>query len=147
MNWTDRLEFIEMSKLSSEIRAACQWNMRSVLKCCKLTFIFVLSVEDLVFALQITRRFMFGSRNVANFCSKWKVKPQMLFLLWYLRDGTPLTAKASADSFLCIDEHELRSFRLRVVSPTVCSPTSRVDSPTSRISIRSVKLRAMTINV
>ena len=25
----------------------------------------------------------------------------------------------------------LRSFRLRVVSPTACSPTSRVDSPTS----------------
>ena len=31
---------------------------------------------------------------------------------------------------------ELRSFRLRVVSPTVCSPTVRVDSPTSHMSVR-----------
>ena len=31
---------------------------------------------------------------------------------------------------------ELRSFRLRVVSPTVCSPTSGVDSPTSNMSAR-----------
>ena len=99
-----------MSKLSSEIRTACQWNMRSVLKCCKLTFIFVLSVDDLVFSLHITRRLMFGSRNVENFCSTWKVKPQMLFLLRYLRDDMPLTAKASADV------HELRSFRLRLES-------------------------------
>ena len=30
---------------------------------------------------------------------------------------------------------ELRSFRLRVVSPTVCSPTVRVDSPTSHMSV------------
>ena len=36
---------------------------------------------------------------------------------------------------------ELRSFRLRVVSPTVCSPTSRVDSPTSNMSVR-LRLRA-----
>ena len=33
-------------------------------------------------------------------------------------------------------ENELRSFRLRVVSPTVCSPTVRVDSPTSHMSVR-----------
>ena len=33
-------------------------------------------------------------------------------------------------------ETELRSFRLRVVSPTVCSPTVRVDSPTSHMSVR-----------
>ena len=63
MNWTASLKFIQMSKLSSEIRTACQWNMQSVLKCCKLTFILVLSVEDLDFALTITRRFMFGCRN------------------------------------------------------------------------------------
>ena len=31
---------------------------------------------------------------------------------------------------------ELRSFRLRVVSPTVCLPTVRVDSPTSHMSVR-----------
>ena len=31
---------------------------------------------------------------------------------------------------------ELRSFRLRVVLPTVCSPTVRVDSPTSHMSVR-----------
>ena len=31
---------------------------------------------------------------------------------------------------------ELRSFRLRVVSPTVGSPTVRVDSPTSHMSVR-----------
>ena len=30
----------------------------------------------------------------------------------------------------------IRSFRLRVVSPTVCSPTNRVDSPTSYMSVR-----------
>ena len=30
----------------------------------------------------------------------------------------------------------IRSFRLRVVSPTVCSPTVRVDSPTSYMSVR-----------
>ena len=29
-----------------------------------------------------------------------------------------------------------RSFRLRVVSPTVCLPTSRVDSPTSNMAVR-----------
>ena len=38
-----------MSKLCSGIRTACQSSMQSVLKCCKLTFIFALSVEDLVF--------------------------------------------------------------------------------------------------
>ena len=31
---------------------------------------------------------------------------------------------------------ELRLFRLRVVSPTVCSSTVRVDSPTSHMSVR-----------
>ena len=30
----------------------------------------------------------------------------------------------------------IRSFRLRVVSPTGCSPTSRVDSPASYMSVR-----------
>ena len=33
--------------------------------------------------------------------------------------------------------NELRSFRLRVVSPTVCSPTSRVDSPTSNMTVHA----------
>ena len=40
----------------------------------------------------------------------------------------------------------LRSFHLRVVSPTVCSSTSRVDSPTSIMSARlPLKLCTMTI--
>ena len=37
------------------------------------------------------------------------------------------------------------SIRLRVILPTFCSPTSRVDSPTSNMSVRlRLKLRAMT---
>ena len=40
----------------------------------------------------------------------------------------------------------LRPSRLRVVSPIVCSPTSRVDSPTYSMSVRlRFKLSAMTI--
>ena len=35
-----------------------------------------------------------------------------------------------------LHRRKLRSFRLRVVSPTVCSPTVRVDSPTSHMSVR-----------
>ena len=37
---------------------------------------------------------------------------------------------------LIIESHELRSFRLRVVSPTPCSPTSSVDSPTFSMLVR-----------
>ena len=38
--------------------------------------------------------------------------------------------------------------RITIVSPTVCSPTSRVDSPTSNMSVRlRLKLRTMTIIV
>ena len=42
---------------------------------------------------------------------------------------------------------ELRSFRLRVVSPTVCSPTVRVDSPASHMSVRlRVKICVTTVD-
>ena len=77
-----------MSKLCSETRTACQSSMRSVLKCCKLTFIFALGVEDFAFTSNLISRFMFGIRYVEILRLKWKVKPQMLFLVWYLRNGT-----------------------------------------------------------
>ena len=77
-----------MSKLCSEIRTACQSSMRSVLKFCKLTFIFALSVEGLVFTSNLISKFMFVIRYVEILGLKRKVKPQMLFLVWFLRNAT-----------------------------------------------------------
>ena len=45
---------------------------------------------------------------------------------------------------MSIPWNELRSFRLRVVSPTVCSPTVRVDSPTSHMSVR-LRIKLLTL--
>jgi hypothetical protein len=42
---------------------------------------------------------------------------------------------------------ELRSFRQRVVSPTVSSPTSRIDSPTSRIDSPTSRIDSPTSRV
>ena len=56
-----------------------------------------------------------------------------------------LYSKCQVNSNMVSGDYELRSFRLRVVSPTVSSPTSRVDSPTSNMSARlRLKLRTMT---
>ena len=67
-----------------------------------------------------------------------------------------LTFDGSIERISCITQHDdyaaltnrvvdLRSFRLRVVSPTVSSPTPTVVSPTSNMSVRlrleSIRLR------
>ena len=46
---------------------------------------------------------------------------------------------------ICNEPGGIRSFRLRVVSPTVCSPTVRVDSPTSYMSVR-LRVRCWSFN-
>ena len=49
---------------------------------------------------------------------------------------------------MSIPWNELRSFRLRVVSPTVCSPMVRVDSPTSHMSVRlHIKLLTLLLKI
>ena len=58
----------------------------------------------------------------------------MIFFLTIIDLQNP---KISASGkFSTYRSNELRSFRLRVVSLTPCSPTSRLDSPTYSMSVR-----------
>ena len=70
-----------------------------------------------------------------------KKEESLIFLYFTLRKNelefSPTQSiNQSNNLFTSICGMELRSFRQRVVSPTVCSPTNRVDSPTSYMSVR-----------
>ena len=82
----------------------------------------------------------FGRENLRNSAFQ---RGKKLFIYSFKRNSSA-PCEVAEHSFR-MRFSELRSFRLRVVSPTVCSPTSRVDSPTSLVvsptSNKSVRLR------
>ena len=69
---------------------------------------------------------------------KWLIEVGNLaepFLTHYCRTNSSIFKSifGSSNRILVVG---IRSFCLRVVSPTVCSPTTKVDSPTSYMSVR-----------
>ena len=112
-----------MNSLSLDISHVFAWNVcglsLSILRCdfCLTNRFYLVILKKLTESISISR--------------KTKLKSQSL------------TFKSFSTQYHTFSE--LRSFRLGVVSPTVSSPTSRVDSPTSNMSARlRLKLRTMT---